>query len=792
MTVVSVSVRGLKHLYVGVQTIVRDPKEQHIQADMSVAKPKPLKVYGRNHYACTRCKLSKIKCSGEKPCSNCKNIKKPDDCVYPSRDRKIVIMESDLNKLHDKVRSLEEALGKASNVKPKFSKHEIIQGRLNEENKEFLFNNSGLENFLLPDNANESLKWNLLNFSNNKLPPKEVTLKLIDKVYENYATEFYLIDIKSFLKSVDEIYLFFDSINSNNESLTKFLNDKIKRQTLCYFFIVIAYGEQISNLLSTNDEIPGIQFYLIASELFNLTHEVVTFEFIQGAALLALYSANLNRYNTVYNYFGVAIRAAISQGFHRQPPHVDPNLKDELIKHEKAKRLWWTIFIIDATWTAKMNMPCQIDYTETDVDLPCENFIDLNDSFDINSLEINVHLAKYISKSVDKIYGAHMRGFSVNYINTDKFNQKKLIENVLSCFKNLIRDFEVPFLYQYKSCNIIEPNGRKLVNNFLRFNLLIAIITKPLISLIFKTNETDLFDNPAEIENTFNKAISTSIANINILIKLFEIRRIFIIGFYDSQYLYTAILIIIMTSITDVQCVELVNKAIALLKFMANNGNINAQNCMNKLIQVNEYLSKTPEIDFSLNFNLNIDDVVRVKPVFDINEHYYNPYEDVSYSVLSNFKLFKNSSDMAKRSAAMNRAEKAGAGAGSGAGMKTEIPNGYPNPNTKPGSIPLGMSSPSSINQNPILSQSQTSNFPQSNAAGFDNRADQIIQPDAPSVQPSYPNQYQYPEYFNLKPTVDDFFTNNRIHNLSGSSQNTLLSMMNSLQSWDDYKNFTT
>lgn len=73
-----------------------------------IDKLKPLKVYGRTHYACTRCKLSKVKCSGEKPaCSNCKALNKGDACVYPSKDRKIVIMESDLKKLHQKIEYLE-------------------------------------------------------------------------------------------------------------------------------------------------------------------------------------------------------------------------------------------------------------------------------------------------------------------------------------------------------------------------------------------------------------------------------------------------------------------------------------------------------------------------------------------------------------------------------------------------------------------------------------------------------------------------------------------------------------
>lgn len=691
-----------------------------------VDKPTPLKVYGRSHYACTKCKVSKIKCSGESPCSNCKNVNKAEECVYQKRDRKIVIMESDINKLHDRVKYLEDLVASSNAETTRLVSSGPIQERLNEKAKEFLFNDHGLENFLLSDEANDPTKWKYINNLKNKLPPKETALRLIGTVIDNYANEFFLIDTDTFFTKVDDIYALINGINTNDEVTVKRLNTKIKRQTLCYFCIVLAYGEQISNMPSNKGAIAGVEFYMMASELLNLTHEVVSMDFIMSATLLALYSANLNRYNTVYNYFGVAIRSAISQGYHRQPTKLEDT---DLINQEKKKRLWWTIFTTDATWTARLNLPAQIDYTQTDVDLPTENYTDLGGTFDSEILEVNVHLAKYICKSVEKIYGAHMRTFSVNYINTDQFNQKILISNVIGCVNELTKDFEVPYLHQYKNCNIIERSGRKLVNLFLRFNLLVAIIAKPLVSLIFKLDQANLMVNLEKVESTVNKAITTSIANINILIKLYEIDRLFVIGFYDSQYLFTSALIIIMSSITDRQCVAIVNKAIALLKYMASKDNINAKNCMKKLKEVNEILSRTPEIDFTLNFDLNIQDIVSVNKNSQVDDHYYNPYEDFSFSSLSNFKLLKSGSS----------------------------PNNKYQP--KRDSTRIQGLNPNQAFQNQILNDR--------------------LQSVATEVERS--DQSSYPQF-----TFQDTATNNRISNLSGASQTMLFNMMNELQSFDD------
>lgn len=616
-------------------------------------KAKPLKVLGRNHYACTRCKLLKIKCSGDKPCSNCKNIHKGDDCIYPSKDRKVVLMESDLNGLYDRINMLEQQVNNNTpgnnqdgklNLREIFTQNSLekantVQERLNENNKEFLFNTMGLENFMLLDNHKEKIKLRLLDTCYQKLPSKSLALSYMNMVYVNYAIEFYLLDVNQFTSIIDDIYELFNAYSKNDKPKFIHYNEKVTRPILCYFFIILAYGEQISNNRNQIDAIPGIEFYTLASELFTIVHENISLQFVQTAAIFALYSANLNRYNTVCMFFGVALRSALTQGYHRQPSNMTDATEEQLNYHERVKRLWWTLFIIDATWTAKMNMPSQIDYTDTDVDLPCENPRDLNDLFDINTLEINVHLVKYISQSVKAIYGANMRTMDINYINTDQFNQKLLINNILNCSNELKNNFEIPFLYKFKDCNVIEPAGRKSPNIFMRYNLLLILITKPLISHIFSGQIPDIMDNQQEIETVTKKTIGAAISNINILINLYQLQRIFIIGFYDSQYLFSSILVIIMTCITDKSCHKLVNKAAAILKHMANSNNINAQNCIKRLLGVNEYLSRDPNIKFRLDLDLDISFFNDV-PLHDYHDQvYYNPYmEDYNNDLYKSMK----------------------------------------------------------------------------------------------------------------------------------------------------------
>ncbi|RCK55879.1 putative transcriptional regulatory protein C3C7.04 [Candida viswanathii] len=554
----------------------------------AVDKPKPLKVYGRHHYACTRCKVSKIKCSGEKPsCSNCKNINKPESCKYPKKDRKIVIMESDLNKLHEKVQQLESQLTAQSSLLSLFTIR---------ENLKFFFEN---------EYENYEIQFSLVNRCLRYIPDKSYCLILIEKVYYSYNLEFYLVDKREIQPLIDNVHELASQI-SNPEYIPQ-----ITQISLCYFFILIAFGEQLLNVNTPNaSKYPGLEYYQFAEHLFRLTRPNMSSTFIQCGLLLGLYSANLARYNTAYNFFGIATRSAVSQGYHRNKEIMDVANKSALeihelkMTHEKMKRLWWTIFVIDTTWCTKT---VHLQYTDTDVNLPCEDIHPLHDddlqggsgvdSFDLNTLELNVHLTKYVAKFIRLIYGPNIRTFSIKYINTSQFNQKQLLENIIASNTELIAHFEIPYLSQFQNVDYLNRSRRTIANLFLRYHQLIILITKPLLSVIINNN-APLFvrENVDGIKRTIAKGMFTSCATIDIVSRLYTNNKIFVLGYWDSQHLFTAIMMLIVWYVNskggagDVSPLPQLARGIALLKYMAGMGNVNAKLRIEKIYQVNALL----------------------------------------------------------------------------------------------------------------------------------------------------------------------------------------------------------
>lgn len=635
---------------VGVGLSVQKPpsffwRRREILAAMS-DKPKPLKVFGRSHYACTRCKLSKIKCLGEKPaCANCKAVNKEQQCVYPLRDRKIVIMESDLNKLHEKVRMLEDLV----KCQALYSDQQNLLFELSLVQKR---TSKGLaavpELYLLPDAENDRVPLKLLLLCRHQLPDQHYTWQLLNAVLLTYSREFYIIDLEALHPLVNRIYLFF--LVPDLETVP--IQDHIPLLSLSYFFGLLAFGEQMKNmtlellppsiLAATGEphKFPGIEYYSTAARLFSLAHEDMLVQFIQNALVLGLYVCNLNRYNTVNNYFGVAVRSAVANGFHRKmaTPRLlsDEQRREHLIFEEKTKRLWWSIFVIDVVWAAKMNMPAYIDYTDTDVALPNDSpILDLNDNFNTEILEANVHLAKFIAKYNRLIYGPSIRTFTMNYINTEQFNQKILIKNIIHSLNDLQTLFETPTLSDYKHVNIISLPDRNVANLFLRYNQMTILIAKPLLSLILNKGNRSLINEPAKVMDSIATIAASSARSVETLLKLYEYNKLFVLGFWDSQHLLSAVLLLVMASVAGVYY-ENLNKATALLKYMAENQNINAINAMEKLVQVNGFLSRIPEISLRLDLELDITRFVNKKSP-SINDQpnghtvpFFNPFSELA------------------------------------------------------------------------------------------------------------------------------------------------------------------
>lgn len=586
-------------------------------------RPNLIKISGRTHYACTRCKVSKIRCLGEKPaCSNCKQVKKEDQCTYPPRDRKIVIMESDLNELYLQILLLEKQLESNSPVAASDISVEKPSTLNSKNGQDSPIPNGDFSNMLL----NQLPQWCW-----DQIPDRNKAWELISLVTRTYSAEMFIVDYNDLQARIDNIYAFFPNYKTSQDDL----NSRPCLIDLCYFFAILAFGQQIqnSNVISESaDEIvPGLQFYSLACRLFHIDCEHVHFTYIQSSILLGLISCNLNRYNTTYNYFGVAVSSAVSNGYHRQislPAFKDDESRREfLVIAEKKKRLWWTIFFIDVIWAARMNMPAHMDFTDTDVPLPSEMPYDLHDQFDTVSLDSNVQLIKYVAKFNKLIYGPSLRTFSVNYINTDKFNQDRLVQTIVSSIEELTTCFEQPFLLQTKRQSIVTHQNRNLANIFSRFNQLIILVVEPLLSVVFDPNSAALVERNEDVFRAIVKGITAAYTTVNMLYKLFEHDKLFLFGFWDSQHLFSAFTLLVLVLIAGFPYKDH-NKVVALLKHMAQHKNISSKRFLERIESINVFLDAIPEVNLRFDMNADINQFVKPNASSKEVSEFYNPYCD--------------------------------------------------------------------------------------------------------------------------------------------------------------------
>lgn len=87
---------------------------------------------------------------------------------------------------------------------------------------------------------------------------------------------------------------------------------------------------------------------------------------VQATALMANYFQKRNKPNSAYNYLGLARRAAMGIGLHKELNH--PSAK--LLKLEEKRRTWWCLFVFDAGATITFSRPMDFATGGIEVNMP--------------------------------------------------------------------------------------------------------------------------------------------------------------------------------------------------------------------------------------------------------------------------------------------------------------------------------------------------------------------------------------------------------------------------------------
>lgn len=474
-------------------------------------------------------------------------------CEYPGRDRVVTVYESDILKLQQRINSLEKKLpqheqlmSRSNSSSIELSDQEILkdnyfQNSTTTDSSLFSFLDVDMEDEVIVPSNGESLRYYYDDNSSKapisgilSLPEKEVAMSLVEKVISFIGQEYYLFDKETFLEEVRSNYDV--SLRTNDPAW------------ICYLLMTLAIGEQCSNDTLTT-EAPGIGYYNKCLKLFKNNFEEPTLQLVQVHLLMAFYQQGLNRSNSSFVTYGMATRLALALGLHRKAKNLP------IIEREKRRRVWWTCYVMDSIWAAKIGQPIHVDSNDISVEL--DTIMDLNDGFKVDILKHNSELAIVIGVIMKKMY---------------KPNAKKTISELLNCLQEL-NNYQKKLPLKLRE-NIITKGDRTTANLYLRLNQIVIITTRPLVLSMFIGQASESSNKP-EFKQAIQKCISTASANINILESLKKIGLFSNFGFWDARYLFSSLLILYMMSGGDSYS-SIIKIGRNLNKEMAHSGNFTA------------------------------------------------------------------------------------------------------------------------------------------------------------------------------------------------------------------------
>lgn len=475
---------------------------------------------------------------------SCRNCAISDgECEYPGRDRVVTVQESDIIRLQKRIAELERELDKADAMELKSDDPGFIL-------QENVFHtstttDSSLYSFLDIDgeddivSAGNTLRYFYVDPSDHgpitgivTLPDRGDALFLVERVIKFLGQEYYLFPL-TLMDDISDLY-----------SQNKRRNDP---GWMAFFFITLAIGQQYLNEASLTTEVPGISYFNIAVKLMKMQFEEPSLRHIQTLLLIGFYQQGLNRSNTAFAYYGLAVRSSLSMGLHRKMKSLP------LEEQEQRRRLWWTCFCMDTVWTAKLGQPTHVEIFDATVST--KQITTLNDRFNIDILESNVQLSVITGEVMRTIY---------------RPTTKKTISDLLKSLSKL-GSFQQNLPPKFKT-DIIVPNDRTNANLYLRLNQIVIITIRPLVLSVF-IGQQESNDKSSEINQAIKRCVKAACTNINILQHLRDVGMFSNYGFWDARYLFSSLLVLYMSSSGENNLIQTGRK---LNKVMGDAGNFTA------------------------------------------------------------------------------------------------------------------------------------------------------------------------------------------------------------------------
>ncbi|KAK8240198.1 putative C6 transcription factor [Phyllosticta capitalensis] len=583
------------------------------------AQEPPQKKLRRSYVACHRCHSHKIKCSGEKPCRSCSKSNNSAHCVYPVRDRKVVISESYLRKLETENASLKHKTPSSTADTPPSSEdskqlpqqdpgddtdvdvasvdvaNPLLEEHMNQRPSSFdriskplylggaactafgtrlRYHVKGEDMAPPPRRVVFYKHRGLLRIANTEfqLPNKTYARMLVQVVLRFIGSDYHLIQRKSFMRRLDETY----SAQTHNDPVF-----------LCRLFVVFALGELYSKktaVAGNRRSVPGTSFFLQAMNLFQDLHEEADVDYIETLLVMSFYSHALNRKNTAYTYAGLALRLSLTLGLHRNITY-DKNIS--AVEIENRRRVWWTVYTFDRLCSSKLGHPVMI--RDEDIDAPYPSVDGLTpeereEFIDVDQLCANIKLAQITGNILNLIYSIPGAQHEVNFVR----NVHKILTS--------LKEWDASLKPGLRLDHTVTPpyKSRSVASLRLHFNQCIMLTTRPILLYVFKyhvrpagTASSPNTSRPlSPMTTALSEACIHAARNSNkLLAQLWIDGAIATFGYFDAHYIFSSTIVLLMANIlnpseSDKDAIDL---AWSLLQSMADDGNLPASEYWERL-----------------------------------------------------------------------------------------------------------------------------------------------------------------------------------------------------------------
>lgn len=394
----------------------------------------------------------------------------------------------------------------------------------------------------------------LLNTTLSSLPPLDEATRLID-IFISVAgnNTFFYFDSKWFRTIIQRIY------HERSEIGLKDVNH------VCLLYMGLCMGSIFAYVWKDHEilldmrptSFPGSNFYEHSQLLFPAVISDSSMETVQVFFLASMYVLAGQEMEMAYTYLGIAMRAAVANGMHKNFSLKD--LYDSKVA-ESRKRLFWSVYTIERRSAMALGRPETLPVSEIDLDLPvyCETLDENSENASVTCMVLIITVSLLTIKIHDMWFRRAEHGL--------KF------ATIMDLYHSIERwRRQIPPQLEVKSMGIEERSYRGAVHLHFAYNLAIITLGRPFLLLKLRNTNvsTDLDEDMSSFATKmviYSYNAASQIVEILLKLKANNLLSYYSFNDYNACHGASFVLVVYLALCPCTEALQQLNECVSILQ----------------------------------------------------------------------------------------------------------------------------------------------------------------------------------------------------------------------------------